>query len=166
MFINIQEDVLEKAKQAFYGDLAKNKISKELKIDYYTLEKIWEYYFSPEQRKERSTKMYANSKTGDKNPRFGKPTMRPVENVDDGNGYTIKWKPEWWTGRKGSKYVFEHQLVICEALGLTEMPKDFVVHHINGDRKDNSISNLALLTKSAHTSLHQRENRIKKGLEK
>lgn len=165
MFVNINPEILQKAIDSFKKDLAKNKIAKELKIDYYTLEAIWTHYYSPEERKSRKTRMYALSKTGNKNPRYGKPTMRPVENVDDGNGYTLKWKPEWWTGRQGSNYVFEHQLVICEALGLTEMPKDFVVHHINGDKKDNSMNNLALLTKSAHGKLHKREkDLIKKEL--
>jgi hypothetical protein len=164
MFLNISENTIKVAVDAFNGNCAKNKIAKELGIDYYTLEKIWGFYFSPELRKARTKRMYSESKTGNKNPRFGKPTMRPVENVDDGNGYTIKWKPIWWTGREGSNYVFEHQLVICEYLGLTEMPKDFVVHHINNNRKDNSLDNLALMSKSAHGKLHQRENRIKKGL--
>ena len=166
MFVNIKPEIIEQAKKYFFKDIAKNKVCKELKIDYYTLEAIWTHFYSPEDRKKRKTKMYALSKTAEKNPMFGKATMRPVENVDDGNGYIIKWKPEWWTGRKGSKYVFEHQLVMCEHLGLTEMPKDFAVHHINGDRKDNRLDNLALLTKSAHGALHQRENRIKKRLEK
>jgi hypothetical protein len=165
MNFNIIKQKVDKAKDLFYSNKSKEEIMKEVPISYKSLEKVWEYYYNPKERKERKTRMYAASKTGNKNPRYGKPTLRPVENVDDGNGYTIKWKPTWWTGRKGSKYIFEHQLVMCEYLGLTEMPKDFVVHHINGDRKDNKLENLALLSKSAHSSLHQRENRIRKGIE-
>ncbi len=157
---NMTDEKLNKILDYFNSDIAKNKICKLVGTSYYPLERVWNFYFSPEERKERKTRLYRLSKEADKNPRYGKPTMRPVENVDDGNGYIIKWKPEWWTGRKGSKYIFEHQLVMCEYLGLTEMPKDFVEHHINGDRKDNSLDNLALMSKSAHGKLHQRELRL------
>lgn len=163
MSYNLPLDKEQLAKELFYSDLTKEQIQKQIPISFPTLVKVWENYFTPLQIKTRKSINYAKSKLGDKNPMYGKPTMRPVENVDDGNGYTIKNKPTWWTGREGSRYVFEHQLVMCGHLGLTAMPKDFVIHHINNDRKDNSLDNLAMMSKSAHGKLHQRENRIKKG---
>ena len=63
-------------------------------------------------------------------------------------------KPEWYTGRKGSDYVFLHTVVMCEHLGLTELPKGYVVHHIDGNKKNNTIDNLALMTVSGHSKLH------------
>lgn len=79
--------------------------------------------------------------------------------VEDGNGYLMCLKPDWYTGRKNAKYVFLHTLVMCEALGLTELPKGFCVHHIDFNRYNNDISNLALMTVSAHSKLHSLMNR-------
>lgn len=53
-------------------------------------------------------------------------------------------------------YMGEHSRVVCEHLGLTEIPKGFVVRHVNNDSKDNRFENLVLLTRSEHTSLHRR----------
>ena len=164
MLFNIPEIRANAAKDFFHSELTCAEIQKQVPISNSSLLIIWNYYFTPLEIKTRKSKMYAKSKLGDKNPRYGKACINAKENVDDGNGYTIKVKPNWWTGREGSKYVFEHQLVMCGFLGLTAMPKDFVIHHVNNDRKDNTIDNLALMSKSAHAKLHQRENRIKKGL--
>lgn len=40
---------------------------------------------------------------------------------------------------------------------------DECVHHIDGDKTNNEDNNLALLTRSGHQRLHQRERRIAKG---
>ena len=75
--------------------------------------------------------------------------------IEDGKGYLMILKPEWYTGRKGSKHVFYHHVVMCEYLGITEIPEGFVVHHIDQDPKNNDINNLQLMTMQAHTKLHQ-----------
>ena len=85
--------------------------------------------------------------TGENHPRY-------KGLVDDGQGYLMVKKPEWYTGRPGSDYVFYHSVVMCEALGITEIPRGFVVHHIDCDKHNNDISNLALVTVSGHGKLH------------
>lgn len=50
-------------------------------------------------------------------------------------------------------YVMLHRLVMEEHLGRL-LSADEVIHHINGDKKNNRICNLMLTTKSEHMRLH------------
>ena len=138
-------------------------IVKESRLEYWEMQNILNDNFTEEQQKARKRKLYSLSKIGTKNPMKDKcniehPRYKGI--VDDGNGYLMCLKPDWYTGRIKSKYVFVHSVVMCEYLGITEIPKGFCVHHINGDKKDNDISNLALLNISAHSKLHSLENNL------
>lgn len=87
----------------------------------------------------------SNRNKGDKNPRWknGKRNSR---------GYIFILNPEHHRAEKGG-YVMEHILVFEKATGI-EVPKDCCVHHINGNKQDNRIENLCLMTRKAHTLLH------------
>lgn len=111
--------------------------------------------YTREQRLERKRFCYSNAKLGDKNPMQHKP--KSEVQVSDGKGYLMQAKPSWYTGRQGCKHVFTHHIVICKALGLTEIPKGFCVHHIDENKTNNELTNLALMTTSAHMRLHQLE---------
>ena len=138
-------------------DMPLNKIREQVGIRGSKVTDILKEHFSPEYMRERKSHLYSLSKRGDKNPMLGKckeehPRYKGI--VSDGKGYLMCLKPEWYTGRAGCTHVFVHTIVMCEALGLTELPKGYVVHHINGDKHNNHIDNLALLTNSAHSKLH------------
>lgn len=49
--------------------------------------------------------------------------------------------------------VFEHRLRIEAHLGRTLSPHE-IVHHINGDPADNRLENLEVMSRAAHTRLH------------
>lgn len=109
---------------------------------------------------ERKRVNYRLSKTGPLNPMWGKTLEKHHKykgDVSDGKGYLMRVKPSWYTGRKGSKHVFVHHIVMCDTLGLTEIPSGFCVHHIDHDPTNNNPNNLCLLSVPAHTRLHQLE---------
>jgi hypothetical protein len=112
---------------------------------------------SDEEREKERVLRLSRSKQGDKNPmkgKFGKKHPLFKGGVTDGKGYRLVLKPEWFTGRKGTKYVFEHHAVFCQATGLTEIPKGFAIHHIDEDPMNNQLDNLALVTSAGHRRLH------------
>ena len=47
----------------------------------------------------------------------------------------------------------EHRLTVEEYLGVT-LTKDQVIHHINGDKRDNRLENLQVMSRAEHTGLH------------
>jgi len=118
--------------------------------------------FTKDIRNARKKRTYRNSKLGSLNPMQGKNGVDHHNykgRVDDGNGYYLVLKPGWYTGRVGSKHVFEHSVVICKELGLTAVPVNSVVHHVNGDTHDNRVENLQLISASEHMKIHNAKKR-------
>lgn len=63
-------------------------------------------------------------------------------------------------------YVREHVLVVVssESPGaslLLRHPGEFVIHHENGNRQDNRLDNLTVMTRAAHTCLHNQTCRTR-----
>ncbi len=67
-------------------------------------------------------------------------------------GYILIWKPEHpFCNNQG--YVREHRLVMEQHLGRYLEPIE-IVHHIDGNRKNNNISNLELTNQEMHAKNH------------
>lgn len=141
-------------------ELTYNQIAEELGTTYKVVSTRIHKKYTRDQIKDRKARTYRNSKLGNKNPMLGKvgekhPYYKGV--VSDCKGYLLILKPEWFTGRKKSKHIFYHHYVLCKALGLTEIPKGFSVHHIDKDPLNNNLDNLALLTNTEHRRIHLEE---------
>ena len=66
--------------------------------------------------------------------------------IGDGHGYLMR--------KVDGKYVLEHRRVFALALGMEELPPWLEIHHIDGDKTNNHLDNLALVTAAGHGKLH------------
>ena len=60
------------------------------------------------------------------------------------------------TSKKGYQYDnkgFIHKQEVLEKYGLKEIPKDRVIHHKDGNKKNNSPDNLVLIPTKLHNTL-------------
>ncbi len=65
-----------------------------------------------------------------------------------------------WNYKKHAGNVYEHHLVAASALGK-DLPSGVVVHHVNGDGRDNRPENLVILqSKAEHNTLHRRQRAL------
>jgi len=162
----LQDDQLRKDAVERYLDDDKPSIqglANELNSTYHNVMAILHKDLDPMvYRKEKSLR-YARTKQGNQNPMHGK--FRELHHrykgvIDGYDGYLIILKPDWFTGHPNSNHVPHHQVVFCEYAGMTEIPEGFHVHHIDGDKTNNFISNLALVAISAHRKIHSNSHEL------
>ena len=110
--------------------------------------------------------------SGEKNHQYGlrgplNDSFRGGRRINSG-GYIIVYAPGN-PFRDSDDYVLEHRLVAEKYLlndensiiinGERFLKPEYVVHHIDGNRQNNDPSNLQVLTRGEHTSLHIRKNK-------
>ena len=70
-------------------------------------------------------------------------------------GYVLAYVPHHPKAHKDG-YVMLHTIIMERSIGRYLQPNE-VVHHINHNRQDNRLENLALMDKKAHMSMHMKE---------
>lgn len=136
------------------------EVAAAMSVNFHTVQEMLRRGIREEELRKEKALRYSRSKIGSQNPMSGKTGDMHHNHKGrlfcDPNGYVLVLKPDWYTGRPMSKHVYEHQVVMAQMLGLTEVPENMVVHHIDEDRANNSSNNLALVTPEAHRFLHAR----------
>lgn len=131
--------------------------------DYETSEKVREAWREIG-RKSKGKKMSAETRRAMSLAKKGKRARDDYEfggHEKKHDGYICVYMPEHPMATLEG-YVMKHRLVMERELGMI-IPNGYVVHHINKDRSDNRIDNLALMTFKGHAALHiiERNNRRK-----
>lgn len=66
------------------------------------------------------------------------------------NGKT-RYKAVMYKGRR----IDEHCRIMCIHLGIDRIPNGYIVHHKDGNKKNNIISNLEMITYKQHNNIHK-----------
>lgn len=133
------------------------EIAVRLSTVYHNISHILKVHLPPEEYKAEKALRYSRSKTL-QNPMRGKSGSLHHNykgSVPDHKGYLTE--PDGNGGR-----IFQHRLVMQQALGLPSLPESWHVHHIDGNPLNNDLDNLALVTPTAHKELHRKTPRLQK----
>ncbi len=130
--------------------LTMEQVAARFRITHHTVCAILKQELSPNELKRLKAVKYSESKTGDKNPQHCKRPPNFKGQCHDGHGYLT----EIFHGKR----YFVHQIVFADVLGISveNFPESVVVHHIDGDKTNNHLDNLALTTNRGHIAIHQR----------
>jgi hypothetical protein len=123
------------------------EVARATKQTHQTVSAIVRETVPPDQLRILKVGNYSKSKMGVNNPMFG--ARKQVEAILR-EGYLYLWVGD-------NTYVAEHRLILMKSLGLKEWPEGWEVHHIDSDKMNNSLDNLAIVTTNGHRQLHKQK---------
>lgn len=134
--------------------LTTEQIAEELGTTFHNVSHVIRTGMTEHERRTLAKVRYSVSKSGTKNPMQGK-TREAHHNwqgeCEDGCGYLTILVAN-------GEREFVHRAVMAEALGLAKLPRRFDVHHIDEDKKNNALDNLALVSRRGHKEIHARQS--------
>ena len=160
------EEQLHQIREMFHSSMTNREVGAVMGCDYNrSIKSIWVSVYGKKAVHDRFRESCRRSKMGDLNPMKNiDPTKHPnyVKESISTQGYRMVDYPEWWAGaRKGAKYL-EHVIVACQKYGITELPKGYVVHHIDEDKLNNDPGNLQIMTRRDHMRHHSTERKAQR----
>jgi hypothetical protein len=125
-------------------------VADTLGTTYHNVVRVLKEQLSPEKRRAEKSLRLSRGKVGLLNPMKGKSGSlhhNYIGSVEDQKGYLTEPDGQ-------GKRIFQHRLVMAQALGVETLPSYMDVHHIDGNTRNNHLDNLALVTKKGHAALH------------
>lgn len=142
----------------FHSDLGIKALRKLTKrCMYKTVRPLWIREFGEQGLKERCSRLNRLHKLGSLNPMWNKKGNlhhNYKEHIKVSGGYIAIECPSWYTGNRHHNKQLEHIIVYCDREGLTEIPKGFIIHHIDFNKLNNDPDNLIMLSISDHMKIH------------
>ena len=105
---------------------------------------------------------------GDGNPMYGrKGWSKGMKRTDICGENHPRWKGGYWISKDGYKIIensvetngarkAEHRKIIEEFIGR-KLSTDEIVHHKNGNKLDNRIENLSVVSRAEHINIHRKD---------
>lgn len=148
------------------SDLHQDQIGLKCRCRHSTVKAVFIEEFGLEALRMRQKLNYSRSKLGKSNPMYGKKLEEHhnyIGRASDSKGYWTVVKPGWYYAPT-KKRVFEHHVTYCKHYGLSHIPDDFQVHHLDFNPGNNDPTNLIMLKQHDHMKLHAWLKRNEYGL--
>lgn len=120
------------------------EIAAMLQTTHHTVSLALQQEMPPAEFKRLKTANYSRSKMGENNPMLG---VRYAAARILRQGRAAVWN--------GKDYTHESRIMVAKSLGLTELPAHWEVHHIDGDKTNDTLDNFAITTHVGHQKMHK-----------
>jgi len=99
--------------------------------------------------------------SGDKNPGYGKPSkLKGIKRPDISGEKHPNYIRGYYLNKEGYKIIGKrtrlHRKIVENFIGR-ELMEEEIIHHIDGDKQNNNIENLKIVSRKEHIEIHRNE---------